>query len=189
MRALPLSLEVLDFRYQNSRVKIIADRNYPQVKLAGLTFGPFQEGNEYDVYEWVAEALAEAGVVHLREQDTIDATKLAKVQWKERIQVASQISELPENFYPKLRTYLAELQAQIAKNPQKIQEYERVKSLALDVVNSRLRKIVTLSTSPMQADQILTKLTAEERLAYMQMGKIGSTWRSNILEHKPQQEQ
>ncbi len=182
---MPLNLETLGFRYENSRVKIIADRNYPQFSLAGLTVGPFQEGNEYDVYQWVAAELAQAGIVHLREQDILDATKLAKVQWKERIQVAGQISELPENFYPKLRAYLADLQAQLSTNPQKITEYERVKSLALDVVNSRLKKIVALSSSPMQADQILTKLTAEERLVYMQMGKIVSNWRNTILEHKP----
>jgi hypothetical protein len=182
---MPLNLETLSFRYQNSRVKIIADRNYPQFSLAGLTVGPFQEGNEYDVYHWVAAELAEAGIAHLREQDTLDATKLAKVQWKERIQVAGQISELPENFYPKLRTYLADLQAQISKNPQKITEYERVKSLALDIVNSRIKKIVTLSTSPMHADQILGKLTAEERLVYMQMSRIVSSWRNTIIEHNP----
>jgi hypothetical protein len=184
---MPLSLEHLSFRYENSRVIIIAARNYPQVKLAGLTVGPFQEGNEYDVYQWVGETLAAEGIVHLREQDILDTTKLAKVQWKERIQVAGQISELPENFYPKLRAHLAELQSQITKDPQKIREYEHVKSLALDIVNSRLRKIVTLSTSLLQADQILNKLTAEEKLAYMQMGKIISQWRSNILEHSPQE--
>jgi hypothetical protein len=79
---MPLSLEHLSFRYENSRVKIIADRNYPQVKLAGLTVGPFQEGNEYDVYQWVAETLAAEGIVHLREQDTLDMTKLARFNGK-----------------------------------------------------------------------------------------------------------
>jgi DNA replication initiation complex subunit (GINS family) len=148
--------------------------------------GPFQQGNEYVVYQWVAAELSVAGVGHLREEDTLDSTKLAKVQWKERIQVAGQISELPTDFYPRLRLYLADLQSQLSKNPQKVQEYERVKSLALDIVNSRLRKIVTLSSSPMQPEQILNKLTAEERLVYMQLGKIVTQWRNDILEHQPQ---
>jgi hypothetical protein len=183
---LPLNMHNLDFEYQNSRVKIVADRNYPEMRLAGLAIGPFQQGNEYEVYQWVAAELATAGIAHLREEDTLDATKLAKVQWKERIQVAGQISELPHDFYPKLRIYLADLQGQLAKNPQKVQEYERVKSLALDVVNSRLRKIVTLSSAPMQQEQILNKFTAEERLIYMQLGQIVAQWRSGILEHQPQ---
>jgi hypothetical protein len=179
---LPLKLENLDFRFDNSRVKVIANRNYPEMKLAGLSIGPFQEGNEYDVYQWIAKELAQAGIVHLREEDILDATKLAKVQWKERIQVAGQISELPEDFYPKLRMYLAQLKQEISKQPQKVNEFERARSLALDIVNSRLKKIITLSSGPMQREQIIQKLTAEEKLIFMQLGKIVSQWRSNIIE-------
>ena len=73
---MPLKLENLDFRFENSRVKIIANRNYPEMKLAGLNIGPFQEGNEYEVYYWVAQELAVAGVAHFREEDSLDATKL-----------------------------------------------------------------------------------------------------------------
>jgi hypothetical protein len=181
---LSLKLENLDFRFENSRVKIIANRNYPEMKLAGIKIGPFQEGNEYEAYYWVAEELASAGIVHFREEDNLDATKLYKVQWKERVQVAGQISELPEDFYPKLRRYLKWMKHDLAKQPEKIQEYQKAKHLADDIVNSRLKKIVTLSAGPMQAEQILSKLTAEERLVYMQMGKVVSQWRTQILHHE-----
>ena len=56
-------------------VKIVANRNCPEIKLAGLTVGPFDEGNEYEVYFWVAKELASAGMVHFREDDVLDATK------------------------------------------------------------------------------------------------------------------
>jgi hypothetical protein len=181
---LPLKLENLDFRFENSRVKVIANRNYPEMKLAGISVGPFQEGNEYEVYYWIAQELAQAGIAHLREEDALDATKLYKVQWKERVQVAGQISELPEDFYPKLRRYLAHLKQDISKQPERIQEYQKAKHLADDIVNSRLKKIVTLSAGPTQGEQILNKLTAEERLIYMQLGKIVSQWRTHIIEHE-----
>jgi hypothetical protein len=184
---LPLKLENLDFRFENSRVKVIANRNYPEMKLAGISVGPFQEGNEYETYYWIAEELAKAGIVHFREEDNLDSTKLAKVQWKERIQVAGQISELPEDFYPKLRRYLKAAKLEIAKQPQKVQEYERAKSLALDIVNSRLKKIVTLSAGPSQGEQILNKLTIEERFIYMQLGKIVSQWRTQSLQHETEE--
>ena len=181
---LPLKLENLDFRFENSRVKVIANRNYPEMKLGGLNVGPFQQGNEYDVYYWIAAELAQAGIAHFREEDNLDATKLYKVQWKERVQVAGQISELPEDFYPKLRRYLAQLKTDFGKNPQKIQEYQKAKSLAEDIVASRLKKIVTLSAGPIQGEQILGKLTNEEKLIYMQLGKIISNWRNGILQHE-----
>jgi hypothetical protein len=181
---LPLKLEDLDFRFENMRVKVIANRNFPEVTLTGISIGPLQEGNEYNIHYWIARELAGAGIVHFREEDSLDATKLYKVQWKERVQVAGQISELPEDFYPKLRRYLKQLKQDLARQPEKIQEYQKTKHLADDIVNSRLKKIVTLSSGPSQSEHILNKLTAEERLFYMQMGKIVSQWRNRILQHE-----
>jgi hypothetical protein len=174
----------LDFRFENSLVKIIAERNYPEIKLAGLSIGPLEEGNEYEVYYWIAQELAESGVAHFHEGDCLDATKLYKVQWKERVQIAGQISELKEDFYPRLRRYLAKIREDITTQPEKVQEYEKARHLACDIVNSRLKKIVALSSGPAQTDQVLKKLTSEERLIYEQLGKIISEWRTQILEYE-----
>ena len=178
-----LQLEHLDFRFENSLVKAVANRNYPETKLAGLTVGPFEEGNEYEIYYWIAEKLAEAGIVHFREDTQFGPSELYKVQWKERVQVAGQISELPEDFYPKLRRYLANLKKEIAKGqPEKIQEHEKATQLAWDIVNSRLKKIIALSSGPAQPEQILRKMATEEKLIYEQVGKTITTWRTQILE-------
>jgi hypothetical protein len=178
----PIKLENLDFRFENSPVKIIANRNFPETKLAGLTVGPFEEGNDYDVCYWIAEELAEVGVVHFSEEDRFGPTELYKVQWKERVQVAGQISELPDNFYPKLRRYIANMKKEIAKQPEKMQEYEKAKQLASDIVNSRLKKIVALSSGPAQTDPVLKKMASEERLIYERLGKTINRWRTQILQ-------
>ncbi|MBZ5529785.1 MAG: hypothetical protein LAN71_18060 [Acidobacteriia bacterium] len=179
---MPLKIKNLDFRFENSLAKIIAERNYPEIKLAGLSIGPLEEGNEYEVYYWIAQELAESGIAHFREDGCLDATKLYKVQWKERVQIAGQISELTEDFYPKLRRYLANIKRDLTTQPEKAQEYEKAKHLACDIVNSRLKKIVALSAGPAQTDQVLRKFTSEERLIYEQLGKIISEWRTQILE-------
>ena len=151
------------------------------MKLAGLTVGPFDEGNEYEVYFWVAKELAKSGIVHFREDDLLDATKLFKVQWREGVQIPGQISELPDDFYPKLRRYLAVLK-QEAIQPEKINEYQKAQHLAKDVVNSRLKKIVALSAAPSQSDQVLNKFSSEEKILYEQLVKIISGWKTKILE-------
>jgi hypothetical protein len=181
---MPLKIKNLDFRFENSLAKIIAERNYPEIKLAGLSIGPLEEGNEYEVYYWIAQELAESGVAHFREDGCLDATKLYKVQWKERVQIAGQISELPEDFYPKLRRYLANIKEEITRQPEKVQEYEKARYLAWDIVNSRLKKIVALSSGPTQTGQVLKKFTSEERLIYEQLGKIITEWRTQILEYE-----
>ena len=175
-------IEKMDFCFENSLVRVIADKNYPEIKLAGLTVGPFEEGNEYEVYYWIAQELAASGIAHSREQDDLDATNLYKVQWKERVQIAGQISELTEDFYPKLRRYLADIRAEISEHPEKAQEYEKAKHLAWDIVNSRLKKIIALSSGPAQTGQLQKKFTCEERFIYEQVGKIISEWKAQILD-------
>jgi len=178
---LAAKIGTLDFSYENSLVKIVANRNCPEIKLAGLTVGPFDEGNEYEVYFWVAKELANSGMVHFREDDILDATKLFKVQWKEGVQIPGQISELSDDFYPKLRRFIADLKDQTA-NSEKYQEYDRAKQLARDIVNSRLKKIVALSSAPTQSEQVLKKFTSEEKILYEQLVKIISEWKTKILE-------
>jgi hypothetical protein len=177
-----MKIKNLDFCFENLLVRVVADRNYPEIRLAGLSAGPFEEGNEYEVYYWIAQELAEAGIVHFREDDLLNATKLYKIQWKERVQIAGQISELTEDFYPKLRRYLADIKAEIAKHPEKAQEYEKARHLAWDIVNSRLKKIIALSSGPAQTGQLQKKFTCEERFIYEQLGKIINEWKAQILD-------
>jgi DNA replication factor GINS len=162
----------------------VANRNYPEINLAGIKIGPLEEGNEYSVHYWIGRELVQKGIVHFREEDTLEATKLYKVQWKERVQVPGQISELAEDFYPLLRRYLSDLKEDLLKKPEKMQEYEKAKQLASDIVNSRLKKVIALSSGPIQSDQVVKKLSNEEKLLYEQLRKIISEWKSEILEPK-----
>jgi len=182
---LAAKIHTLDFCFENSMVKIVANRNCPEIKLAGLTVGPFDEGNEYEIYFWVAKELSSAGMVHFREDDTLDATRLFKAQWKEGVQIPGQISELQGDFYPKLRRFLLDLkdQATQTQESEKFQEYDRTKQLARDIVNSRLKKIVALSAAPSQGEQVLKRLTTEEKIVYDQLVKIISEWKAKILEN------
>ena len=68
-------------------------------------------------------------------------------------------------FLPQNSALLAALKEE-ATQPEKITEYQKTKYLAKDIVNSRLRKIVALSTAPGQSDQVLKKLSNEEKILY-----------------------
>jgi DNA replication initiation complex subunit (GINS family) len=74
-------------------------------------------------------------------------------------------------------------QATQTQESDKFQEYDRTKQLARDIVNSRLKKIVALSAAPSQGEQVLKKLTTEEKIVYDQLVKIISEWKAKILEN------
>jgi len=177
-------LDNIDFDFKHSLVKVIANRNCPEIKLAGLNVGPFEEGNEYEIRFWIAEELEKAGIARFREEERLNTTKIYKIHWTERIQTTNQISKLPENFYPKLRGFLKKLKEEATKNPEKIREYEKIRHLARDIVNLRLKKIVSFASAPAQTEQILKNFTEEERFLYELLNTLIKKWKTNLLELK-----
>lgn len=176
-----ISIRDIDFMFENKPVKIIINRNCPEVQLVGEKVGPFEEGKEYEVKYWVAKELERAGIARVREEELLDAVKLHKIFWKESIQQARQVSPLEEDFYPRLRRYLASLKRKAVSNPEKMREYEKVTKLSRDIVNCRLRKIVSLASSPAQTNQTLNNLAREERVLYEHLYTIINEWKSKIL--------
>lgn len=177
------SIEFLDFCFKNSLVKVYANRNHSEIELGGWSVGPFEEGNEYEVYYWIAKELAKFRIVNFRREDYLDASKLYKIQWKERVQVAAKISELPQEFYPRIRRYLAETKDEITRNPERMTQYQKAKQLSCDIVNARLKKIIALSAGPIQTELVLKKFSEEEKMIYKQLSGIINEWRAKILEY------
>lgn len=179
-----MKIESFNFIFENSPARIVAIRNTPEIKLAGLSVGPFEEGNDYEVCYWIAVELVRSGVARFRVEDLLDASRMSKIQWTERVQTAGQISRLPDGFYPKLRRYLSELKEGISGNPDRMREYERVDHLTKDILNSRLKKIVANASAPAQAESALRNLSVEERLLYEQLFKTISSWKTQMLNQK-----
>jgi len=176
------SIRDADFVFENMPVKIVANRNSPQIDLPGVKVGPFQAGKEYEVRFWIAQQLKKAGIVHLRMEEPIDLKIVNKIQWKERTQSSQRLTPLPEDFYPKLRRYLEELNEEAIKKPEKRSDYDKAKNLSDDITQMRLKKIVSLASSGRdQTGQILRSLTKEEKYVYDCLHKIISEWKTEIL--------
>jgi DNA replication initiation complex subunit (GINS family) len=65
-----------------------------------------------------------------------------------------------------------------------MRDYEKARRLSRDIINLRLKKIVSLASSPAQTNQILGSLTREERVVYERLYGIISVWRAKILKIK-----
>jgi DNA replication initiation complex subunit (GINS family) len=159
----------------------VANRNLPEIELAGFKVGPLQEGVEYEFRFWIAQELAKAGIVRFHEEDVLDAVKLNKIHWKERVQTVKQISPLPEDFYPQLRRCIKDTKKKANSTPEKMAEYDKIIGLSRDIVNCRLKKIISLASAPAQTDQFLKSLTKEERALYNCLYEMITGWRNEIL--------
>jgi hypothetical protein len=177
-----MSIKDADFEFENTPVRIAVNRNCPEIELAGLKIGPLEEGKEYEVKFWIAQELEKAGIARFHEEDLLTAVKLYKTHWKERVQSVKQMASLPQDFYPKLRRYLADLKENAVKKPENMREYEKAVRHSRDIINCRLKKIVSLaSASAAQTNQIINNLTVEERNIYRFLRKNIEEWRTEIL--------
>ncbi|MCJ7718559.1 hypothetical protein MUO69_01365 [Candidatus Bathyarchaeota archaeon] len=176
------AIKKLDFHFENSPRRIVANRNCPEINLVGLSIGPLEEGNDYEIHYWVAAELEKSGIAHFREDEKLSMNRLNKIQWTERVQTVGQMSKLPDEFYPKLRRLISELENEPNKGSEKIVELEKTRHLARDIVNSRLRKIISIASAPAQTEQILKNLTGEERFLYGRLYRFINEWRTQILE-------
>jgi hypothetical protein len=170
-----------DFEFENMLVKVVANRNNPQIELPGIKVGPFTEGKEYEVRFWVAKELEKAGIARLRVDEQIDVTVLNKIHWKEaRVQTSQKLASLPDKFYPKLRHYLEDLNEEAIKKPEKRGDCEKAKKLFKDINTIRLKKIVSLASSP-KTRSLTENLTKEERALYDYLFETINEWRNEIL--------
>lgn len=170
-----------DFVFQNMPVKIVANRDSPKIDLPGVKVGPFKEGKEYEVRFWIAQELKKAGIAHLRMDEPLDLMLLNKIHWKESVQASQRVTPLPEDFYPKLRRYLEELNEEAIKKAEYRSDYEKARKLSDDITRTRLKKLVSLASSPAQTRQILGNLTKEELALYDYLYEKISKWRTEIL--------
>jgi len=177
METLPSTRIVdFDFSLENEIVNVIATKNLRDIDLVGLMIGTHSVGDEFQVRLWVAEQLSDAEMVRLKEEETIDLMSLQKIQWIETsLQTGRRISELPETFYPKLRRYIRQLEKE------RRSELNQALRLAYDVVNSRLNRVVNLSSASPITNTMIKNLTDEEKWLCENLSKIIFEWREKIL--------
>jgi len=184
--AVVMSVEDIDFDFENSSIRVVVTREIPEMpRMPKLTSA--RVGLEVEVPYWVAHELVQGGYVKFREEDVITYNSLSKIHWKETIPASRQIPSLPGNFYCILRRHLAELRKQSKQDQVKLRELERTETLVRDIVNVRIRKIVSLSASPTPSGELIQGLTHEERGLYAVLNQTIEGWKNKLLERDEKQ--
>jgi hypothetical protein len=176
-----MTVDDIDFDFENSQVRIVLSREIPDLppKLSRTLSGRI--GQEVEVPYWTARELVQLGYAKFREEDVLTYNSLSKIHWRETIPASRQLPALQANFYCLLRRHIADLK-QLSKQDQvKLRELERTESLVRDIVNCRIRKIVSLAASPTPSEELIQGLTYEERTLYALLNKTIIEWKSKLL--------
>jgi len=178
-----MTVDDIDFDFENSTIRIVVTREIPEMprmsKLATV-----KVGQETEVPYWMARELVQLGYARFREEDVLTYNSLSKIHWKETIPASRQIPALQSTFYCMLRRHLVELKQASKQDQVKLRELEKTESLVRDIVNCRIRKIVSLAASPTPTEELMKGLTLEERALHSTLKRTIDEWKSKLLEHE-----
>ena len=176
-----MTVEDIDFDFENSPVRITLTREIPDLPPKLSRVLSVRVGQEVEVPYWTARELVGLGYAKFREEDVLNYNSLSKIHWRETIPASRQLPALQPNFYCLLRRHVADLR-EVSKHDQvKLRELERTETLVRDVVNCRIRKIVSLAASPTPSEELIQGLTYEERTLYTILNKTILEWKGKLL--------
>lgn len=172
----------IDFDFENRTIRIVLLQELPELEILGQSANSHRKGEEMEVPRWVANEIINQGLAKYCEKEELTIQELSKVHWREALPGARQIPQLEELFYCRLRRFLFNLEGKGKSDIAKFKEYEKALSISNDIVNCRLRKILTLASSPFQTSDLVKNLTLEERSLLESLSKTINYWRKEILE-------
>ncbi len=176
-----MTVDDIDFNFENSQIRIVITREIPDTTPKLDKLASAKVGQEIAVPYWTAEELVELGYARFREEDVLNYNSLSKIHWRETIPASRQLPALQANFYCMLRRHLAELRTLSKQDQVKLRELERTETLVRDIVNCRMRKIVSLAASPTPSEELIQGLTYEERVLYSILNRTIEEWKGKLL--------
>lgn len=176
-----MTVEDIDFDFENSQIRVVLTREIPEATPRLSKLATVRVGQEIEVPYWTAKELVQLGFARFREEDVLNYNSLSKIHWRETIPASRQIPALQSNFYCMLRRHMSELQELSKQDQVKLRERERTESLVRDIVNCRIRKIVSLAASPTPSEELMQGLSYEERVLYSILNKTIDEWKSKLL--------
>jgi hypothetical protein len=176
-----MTVDEIDFDFENSQVRIVLTREIEDLPTKLSRTLNARIGQEIEVPYWTARELVQLGYAKFREEDVLNYNSLSKIHWRETIPASRQLPALQPNFYCLLRRHVADLKELSKQDQIKLRELERTENLVRDIVNCRIRKIVSLAASPTPSEELIQGLTYEERTLYTLLNNTITEWRGKLL--------
>jgi len=164
-------LRELELDYLNSNVKVTLTRDIPKLEAFGEVLTDLKSGAMIRVRRWVAEKLVEAGAAQ-HESPPITPAVIRQIEWRERNNPAD-LQKLPDFFYQDAWNLIS-----VNQNRMRVRD-PTLHAMLLDLASLRIAKILRSSRREAM-EELLDRLTPEERLLQGAVWRIVEVWQKNV---------
>jgi hypothetical protein len=161
------SLNRVNFIFKNEEITTECINAYDGFSILGETFGPFEKSKKYKLKYFVALPFIENNIMKISSNEKCD-----NVDHRNNPYFLNKIKEF--------KTFIEK--DVYDKNKPKV-GLDRFKSFTINIVDSRLSKMLRLARSELSVDDEL-KLTNSEKLLYKKLSKLIKVWRAFFLSFK-----
>ena len=161
-----------------SLIKIIAKKDINQTEIGGYKINDQEEGSKFEVPKWVASILSDMDLIEFVD-DGIEI-EVFKALNQEKL-LGNQLSELRPDLYKKINFLLKNWKNKLSNDPELIQNYEKLSTSLLDLINIRISKIIGLASLSYPPDDLHKHLTSEEFLLFDNVQKQIQEWRNSMI--------
>jgi len=172
-------LNDIQYKFKLSTVTVTAKEDLDQIQIEDYLVKNVSSGDTVDLPVWVASVLHERNLVEVNE-DSLEV-EIFRLINRERIQKTLALSEIKDNFYFKLNIFLTNSKINLQKNPELKNDYDKLYNSALDLVNIRIKKIVSLASLSTHPDDLTIKLTPEEQFLFNEIKSTIVKWRTLLI--------
>ncbi|AFH43359.1 hypothetical protein [Fervidicoccus fontis] len=176
-------LELLKQAFNNTSVKVIAVSDIDQTVLPNGAVLKAKKGEEVELPRWIANFLEERGLVK-RKWDEISVQEVSKIHYREMSRRAvKDIEQLPSNFYWLVQEYLDYLEKKIRSeaDPSFIEDRQNLLEFLSEIVEKRMRAVITYVFSYGDYTEISQKLTQEEIILAEELKNLLIQWKKIVI--------
>jgi hypothetical protein len=177
--ALKQMLERREREYMLGKAMVKMRSAVENLDVGDFKIEQLSEGESIELPRWVADELIGQGMAEAVEGPF--ESEIFRTLSKEKLMGPLQLSQLPGDFYVKMRRRLGQLSGGVEEGKVKKEELDRLRAVCYDLVGIRLSKLLSLSSSSASASSMTDKLTPEESAFFAVSQSLSKEWKGGLL--------
>jgi hypothetical protein len=165
------------------KCRVIMRSSLENIEAGDFKIESLKEKEQVELPRWVAEELVQLNLAETTEEPF--ETELYRSLSREKMLGPFQVSNLPPDFYLRMRRRLTYLRSAVQNGRVRREDYEKVRATNYDLIGVRLGKLLSLSSSSTSADAFTAKLTPEEKVFFTLAQSVSRDWKKALLRDEP----
>ena len=178
-RGVKVVMEERERDFMLSKTRVTMKSSLENIDLGDYKIDGVKEGESVELPRWVAEELVKMNMADASEEPF--ETEIVKSLSREKMMGPLQLSQLPVDFYIRMRRRLAHLDGAAKEGKVRREDYERVRASSYDLIGMRLSKLLSLSSTSASAVSLGDKLTSEEKAFFSTSQAFSKEWKEAML--------